>query len=92
MADRIDHAAQAVAQGALAEGASETLDAIAHLLSAQAHATMALVEQQRIANLIALAQLRVGATDLPVFRHLAIESASEFEVRPTAAIREGLGL
>lgn len=56
-------------------------------LIAQAEATLALVEQQRIANLIALAQVTVVPGDMPVFRgviwegeHLSLE------------IREGLGL
>ncbi|GLU91311.1 hypothetical protein [Agromyces sp. NBRC 114283] len=59
---------------------------------AQVHATLALVEQQRIANLIALASLRVDPLDFPPLRHLAIEPRDEHSVQPVATIREGLGL
>lgn len=59
MADRVDHAAKAVEFGNLATDAWNTNKreyASALLASAQAHATLALVEQQRIANLIALSE------------------------------------
>lgn len=63
MTERIDHAAQAVGleQAAWQKGVPDG-DALIRtheqrqdmILSAQVHATLALVEQQRIANLIAL--------------------------------------
>lgn len=53
---RIDHAAGARDWLAVAAGAPAPYSgAIADALAAQTHATLALVEQQRIANLIALA-------------------------------------
>lgn len=63
MTERIDHAAEAREFLALARtipSAEDETNPAAHLaiLEAQAHATLALVEQQRIANLIALADAR----------------------------------
>lgn len=64
MTDRIDHAAAARRHVEWAhewqgdEGSTDATN-IATVLLAQTHATLALVEQQRIANLIALA----GASD-----------------------------
>lgn len=63
-----------------------------HLAGAQAEATLALVEQQRIANLIALGSIRIGPNDTPALRHLIVEPKNEYDVQPTAAISEGLGL
>ena len=54
MSDRIDHAAEAVALLNLAAAAQHQGDPRHLIAAAQAHATLALVEQQRIANLIAL--------------------------------------
>lgn len=56
MAERIDHAAEALdsLDDAFIEG-TNTAVALVLVQAAQAHATLALVEQQRIANLIALA-------------------------------------
>lgn len=75
MTERIDHVAATQsllqhAQGADPVAARVTLDA------AQVHATLALVEQQRIANLIATGS----------------NPASAFGPRIYAEIREGLGL
>lgn len=59
MSERIDHAAIArerlhtAAQWLSSAGRSD-LGQVANILAAQGHATLALVEQQRIANLIAL--------------------------------------
>lgn len=56
MSERIDHVAKAIKAGDLATdawNAGRGEYATALLASAQAHATLALVEQQRIANLIA---------------------------------------
>lgn len=60
MSERIDHVAAAVrdieyADAVLQEGAEEVALAVAAV--GQVHATLALVEQQRIANLIALSGL-----------------------------------
>ena len=54
MSDRIDHAAEAVALLNLAAAAQHQGDPRHLIAAAQVHATLALVEQQRIANLIAL--------------------------------------
>lgn len=55
MSDRIDHAAEAVGLLALAVTAQHQGDPRHLIAAAQAYAALALVEQQRIANLIALA-------------------------------------
>ncbi|MTV64650.1 hypothetical protein, partial [Streptococcus pneumoniae] len=41
---------------------------------AQVHATLALVEQQRIANLIALGQFTIVPGDMPTFRHVVFDA------------------
>jgi hypothetical protein len=61
-------------------------------LDALRHATLALVEQQKIANLIALGSYRVTDNQLPPFRHLVMDALGEYDVTPTATIREGLDL
>lgn len=59
MADRIDHAAESqkiwdhVGEGFISEEGWTEATAIMGVLDALRHATLALVEQQRIANLIA---------------------------------------
>ena len=63
MSDRIDHAAEAVALLNLAAAPQHQGDP-RHLISAsQVHATLALVEQQRIANEITLATLTYEIED-----------------------------
>ena len=57
-----------------------------------AKALEALVEQQRIANLIALGQFRVGPGELPPFRHLVMRPANAYDVEPTADIAAALGI
>ena len=57
MTDRIDHAAEAVGLLALAVAAQHQGDPRHLIAAAQAHAALALVEQARIANLVALASL-----------------------------------
>ncbi len=88
MSERIDHAAEA---RELLDHSVESSDkdaAIAMLhtnaAAAQAHATLALAEQQRIANLIALGEVRVGKRAAWDF------DSPEPELRPE--IREALGL
>lgn len=57
MSERIDHAAEAVLCMKYAESPSAGSPEVAavHMAQAQVHATLALVEQQRIANLITVA-------------------------------------
>lgn len=57
MSERIDHVAEAISCGRRGETAATIEEAIAFTLNAQAHATLALVEQQQTANLIAYVQL-----------------------------------
>lgn len=95
MSDRKDHAAEARTSLNGAEGhywdESPTQVAL-YLQKAQAEATLALVEQQRIANLIALGQFRVAPGEIPALRHLVIEPADEYRIQPVEFIRKGLGL
>lgn len=79
MTNRIDHAAEAEKHREYAEspGPGDPTLATNWLLSAQVHATLALVEQQRIANLIALG---------------AAGESTTLKWKPRADIREGLGL
>lgn len=97
MTDRIDHAAMAASlldqQGRWPndrDGVNHEADRA--IAEAQVLATLALVEQQRIANLIALGQFRVGVNDLPHLRHLVVEPKNEHDIQPVPEIREALGL
>lgn len=87
--ERIDHTAEA---WSLLERARVNSREDVTVAAAQVHATLAVAEQLRIANRIALAQVRIVPNDLPVFR------AELFDLHgpnPDAAhveIREGLGL
>ena len=89
MSERIDHAAKA-------QGLLNLLPASFHedevIALAQVHATFALVEQQRIANLIALGQFRVGPNELPPFRHLVMRPVNAYDVEPTTDIAAALGI
>lgn len=119
-AERIDHAAEARRVVEVADGhygqiehrngamaASQSVEALMLATEAQVHATLALVEQQRITNLIALASLGSGSFEdaLPVLQDEAAAALMEF--RPTPGdqingpdefpytrdeIREALGL
>jgi len=80
-AERIDHAAEAaqIAAGGLSGGSfDQTRD---YLAVAQVHATLALVEQQRIANLIAY----YGAVDEEW-------NGAKWDEKVLVPIRKGLGL
>ncbi|WP_323986248.1 hypothetical protein [Microbacterium plantarum] len=78
MTKRMDHAAEARrALRAAAEDPADIEGTDPWLLAAQVHATLALVEQQRIANLIALG---------------AAGESTPLRWTPRAEIREGLGL
>lgn len=89
----IDHAAlanQAVSIAGMREAIQqgESLSDIAAI--AQVHATLALVEQQRIANLIALGQFTVTPGHMPIFRHVVFDMETGEGISPE--IRKGLGL
>ena len=95
--DRIDHAAEAREWLAAAERPDMNLDettAFAHV--GQVHATLALVEQQRIANIIAIANNVSGDPDVTVTdgeraAWLALcDEGSPHSLRPE--IREALGI
>ena len=100
MAERIDHAAEArkTSEQTLSYGEySEDTGAIVSMIAAQTHATLALVEQQRIANHIAYVAL------LEAQYAEAAKHPGEFQWTTRAAsesrhglaldrIREGLGL
>lgn len=77
MSDRIDHAAEArkILDGP-ARRWPDSADSQVEIASAQVHATLALVEQQRIANVLAAAHLK----------------GDVFEHEKMLDIREALGL
>lgn len=85
MSEHIDHVAEAIRlrnQGARADYHEEQLKLFT---AAQVHATLALVEQQRIANLIAMFSLsEEDASDAADLGFDYLAAAKE--------IREGLGL
>lgn len=85
MVDRIDHA-QAARRlvGSLAVGASKEERNTTALI----HATLALVEQQRIGNLIAYV---AQAQDMPDGEHLSAQEL-DYLGMILAQIREGLGI
>lgn len=93
MSDRIDHVAAAKVwiENSVKAQASEQPNneqlATAYAGIAQVHGTLALVEQQRIANLVALAQLTIVPGDMPIFRGVVWEGE-----RLRADIREALGV
>ena len=89
MSERIDHAAEA---REWIDAAARHPGAISTAILAQAEATLALVEQQRISNLIALGQFRVGPDELPPFRHLVMRAANAYDVEPTTDIATALGI
>ena len=96
MTERINHAASA--RGAIynAENLLEAHDdsgAGAKAAIAVANATLALVEQQRIANLIAYWQLHIPRSAEESFEHRYIEvSTLAADIDVYVTIREGLGL
>lgn len=90
MSGRIDHATESrgllyYATEAVPPGPSEMRST--YIAEAQVHATLALVEQQRVANLIALAQVTIVPGDMPVMRGIIWEGE-----RLRSDIREALGL
>lgn len=91
MADRTDHIAEARNWLDGAESARTSLaETTAFAATAQVHATLALVEQQRIANLIALSQGTFpNGQRYTDHIHRPID---DFAVAMNDDIREGLGL
>lgn len=63
MSDRIDHAAEAVALLNLAAATQHQGDPRHLIAASQVHATLALVEQHRVANQIALSSLTYEIED-----------------------------
>lgn len=92
MSARIDYRYNAQERIKLAVTHPSERQAQTTALIAQAEATLALVEQQKAANIIALAQLRVLPSELPPFRHLAMRPRDEYDVEPSAFLKEALGL
>ncbi len=87
---RLDHAAAARATLNALEEMSPTepmSTAMGLIAVGQVHATLALVEQQRIANLIALGQYTIVPGEMPIYRGVIFEGEN---VKPE--IREALGL
>lgn len=88
MTERIDHAAEALRYlPATGDGMNTGRIAVA-----QVHATLALVEQQRIANLVALGQFRIVPEDWPAKRVLYYKPVRTSSDGPEAEIREALGI
>lgn len=88
MSERIDHAQMSK----LLLGADwRDHTAVAQLAEAQVRATLALVEQQRIANLIALSQA-TNADGSRIMQGALTHVIDEYSVGVNAAVREGLGL
>lgn len=92
MTERIDHAT--TAKAILANTKPEEFGTTANwLAAAQVHATLALVEQQRIANLVTLASGNPSTIQRSASRallELDPETKCDENVRPE--IKEGLGL
>lgn len=88
MADRIDHAAQA---RKLIENARINSRRDVTVEAAQVHATLALVEQQRIANVIALSQA-TNADGSRIAPWALTHPVDDWSVALNDDIREGMGL
>lgn len=84
MSARVDHAAKAREH---LKGWDTEGDWSAEVAAAQVHATLALVEQQRIANTLALGQYKIAPGDMPIYRGVIFDGESV-----KADIREALGL
>ena len=91
MSERVDHAAEAVESLAAAKEWDTVPEAALLVADAQAHATLALVEQQRIANLIALG-MYTNADGSRLAQNAVATPNSEHSVALNDDIREGLGL
>lgn len=90
MTNRIDHAADASSNLAKVSGREPDM-ALVFALAAQAQATLALVEQQRIANLVALASLAGADATHEELEGIAYSALAELvEYRPTSLEDEAL--
>ena len=93
---RIDHAARA--NNVLRSVASVSMasaEATVSVIAAQTHATLALVEQQRIANLIALfnienAGLFTSAANRGLIEHFSEHGDWDYRIRPDIAAALGI--
>lgn len=96
MTDRIDHADLARRNMQFVQEHSEDIDppeATVTLLAAQVHAALALVEQQRIANLVALMDSPRTATSVARVAERALtqgEPVVNRELRPDIAAALGI--
>ena len=93
MTDLIDHFAEALKHidwtHDWQEREGDTEEArLATTMLAQVHATLALAEQQKVANVIALAGLSMHGP----LRHLAVQPMGEISVQPTDDIAAALGI
>lgn len=89
MSDRIDHAVAALKALGQIRGVDEATNQVTLAIEAQVHATLALVEQQRTANLIAVSanaarMVAEGLTDAPTY----VRAHEKWDPQ----IREGLRL
>lgn len=97
-AERIDHGLDALRnlEGALElmqeNGADGVTLASQQIAIAGVQATLALVEQERVSNLLALGQFRVAPGDLAHFRHIVAQPKDEFNLQVSPQITEALGL
>lgn len=92
MSERVDHAAEARQWNETASGVGLTMvETSAFAAVAQVHAVLALVEQQRIANLIALGMYR-NADGSRLAQHAVAHPVDEYSVAINDEIKEALGL
>ena len=93
MSDRIDHAAAALKTLGQIRGVDEATNQVTLAIEAQVHATLALVEQKRIANRIELGIALSDTAAQGSLGRVLFTPEHEFsmsEILPE--IREGLGL
>lgn len=93
----IDHTARAIDAIEVARNASTNEFSTVHALIAQAEATLALVEQQKLANRIAYVtflemQFAEGAKHPEEFSWDSREASNQRHKRVVSEIRDGLGL
>jgi len=91
MSDRIDYLYNAQERVKVALKDPDQGNALVTAQIATAEALIALTQQQRIANLIAMGQFSNGDSRPPLM-NLAVEATDEYRIQPVAAIREALGL
>lgn len=91
MSTRTDHAKEAQEWIMRALNPTDAFERSSAAKVAQVHATLALVEQQRIANLIALG-MYTHANGSRGFQHLVCHPTDEYSVALNDDIREGLGI